>query len=400
MILNSAVKVFSYSGSRDIINLKRIFMKTIIVAHTTRSAGPPHALIDHLKSQGAEIIFIDHPLVYDSQRYSQVTHWRGKEQVSHYTFTQWTSSVFLNYFKDFVSTVVFLFKVARQGSFDYYIGCDSLSCLPGLWLRPFFSWRAVIAYNTDYSERRFQSTILEFLYQQADRLVTRGADVIWCITQRIAKVRHDMGRSKEDIIIVSNGVSIEKINTTGTHSEGFVYSGNLEAEKGIDAVIHAINKVPKTDLTIYGSGPAQASLERLSTKHKLTDRIHFAGQKDNLTILESLSRYEGGFALYNAKESYTYYCDPLKVKEYLAAGTPVIMTDVPEIAEVVRKHKAGVVLAHGQVGEDDIAQAMRTLQAEFDTMSSAARKLSIEFSWKKIFDHALTATDHRIKQIC
>jgi glycosyltransferase involved in cell wall biosynthesis len=53
---------------------------------------------------------------------------------------------------------------------------------------------------------------------------------------------------------------------------------------------------------------------------------------------------------------------PNKLFDYFRASIPALVTDLPEVAGIVRKYDAGIVLAHPR--PDAIAHAVRSLMAD------------------------------------
>lgn len=375
------------SDSTPSISALQSVQRVVIVTHTTELFGPPHALLEYLKVAGKTVIFIAHPLTFKKGRQSTVEVWQGNCSSYKAAFPNILNWSLFNYTRDFVATLWFLAIIRFKGylpSTDLFLGYDSLSCLPGIWFGWLFGIRRLIAYNADYSETRFQSALLNRIYTWADRYTTQKADTVWCVTGRIAALRRKQGRKAKDVQVVSNGVSVAKIGHTGKHDNGFVYIGNLEHEKGVDKLIAAIAQSPTQQLTVYGDGPELPNLRKLAESLGLKERVHFAGKKSNATLLQELSNYRVGIALYNQLEAYVQYCDSLKVKEYLAAGLPVIMTDVPEIAERVKAERAGVVI-HDLT---ELPAALERVEKEYNTLSKQAQQLGRDYDWPKIFDTA------------
>jgi glycosyltransferase involved in cell wall biosynthesis len=100
----------------------------------------------------------------------------------------------------------------------------------------------------------------------------------------------------------------------------FISAGQLIHRKGIDILIKACGQVPAKGwhLDIYGDGPERASLERLTARLGLADRITFLGAAPNNEVQKALaaadcavlpSRFDGWGAL---------------ISEALSAGTPTI----------------------------------------------------------------------------
>ncbi len=365
----------------------------IIVTHSTEVFGPPFALADYLKEAGWRLWLIDHPLDFDTERRSRLSCWQGNQLLFEKEFPNWLSSRAVNYLKDFLVTNWALIRYVGRQPIDLYVGCDSLSVLSALWCRPFIALKKIIAYNTDYSTARFDSALLNSIYLWADRYAMARAHVIWCVTERIAAVRRkehaNRPGSDKNVLVVPNGVYLDKIKSEGPHNKGLVFIGNLTKEKGIEELLTALTKVPKVKLTVFGDGGERKSFERLADTLKLTERVSFAGRVASETILEKLSDFTAGVALYQASQSYVAFSDPLKVKEYLGAALPVIVSDVPEIAQAVAQAKAGVVITDAK----QLGEAIEQITVNQKPMQINAKQLAKQFDWHTIYQVALAKTD-------
>jgi len=125
--------------------------------------------------------------------------------------------------------------------------------------------------------------------------------------------------------------------------------GRIREEKGVDTLVKAMPKVikaiPNVQLLIIGDGPDRTALEQLSEKLGIQDHLYWIGAKSPDAVLPYYaimdiavvpSRFEG-FGLSAA--------------EAMAAGVPVIASDVDGLKEVVRNEKTGF---HFPVGQNDL----------------------------------------------
>jgi glycosyltransferase involved in cell wall biosynthesis len=171
-------------------------------------------------------------------------------------------------------------------------------------------------------------------------------------------------------------------------SNDFVFLGRLAIDhKGLDRMIRGFAKFAKTagqsnPARLLLAGPnwrgSQAVLQALATEHGIADRVVFLGAifgDDKVKLLAGArafvhtSRWEGL---------------PFSILESLTLGTPALLTPETNMAEVVTRYNAGLIVD----GEDDgsIARGFerlaRTSDAEHADMSRAARRLVEEnYTW-------------------
>jgi glycosyltransferase involved in cell wall biosynthesis len=115
---------------------------------------------------------------------------------------------------------------------------------------------------------------------------------------------------------------------------------NLRAEKGHDTLIDAaailIGLHPDTEFQIVGDGPLRAALEREVTVRGLGARVRFLGERNDVPALLASSDL---FVLPSRSEA----C-PNGVLEAMAAGLPIVASNVGGIPELIDSGVTGVLI--------------------------------------------------------
>jgi len=128
----------------------------------------------------------------------------------------------------------------------------------------------------------------------------------------------------------------------------------LEAEKGVDIAIRAAAAIPEIDLVIAGEGSCRATLETTARELGIADRVHFLGYRtDPATLLVNADV----FVLSSLVEGF-----PLSVVEAMAAGVPVVASDIGGTREAVEHELTGLLVPPRDA--DALAAAIRRTLAE------------------------------------
>ncbi len=111
-----------------------------------------------------------------------------------------------------------------------------------------------------------------------------------------------------------------------------LYAGSLHQEYGIITLVHAFIQMdaPDCELHIYGDGNCRQQIEQLCSKYR---NVHYFGIQSNEYILKQEQK---ATLLINPRPSsgeYTKYSFPSKTLEYMASGTPVLMTKLPGLPQ-------------------------------------------------------------------
>ncbi|UCE17504.1 MAG: glycosyltransferase [Gemmatimonadota bacterium] len=122
----------------------------------------------------------------------------------------------------------------------------------------------------------------------------------------------------------------------------FVYIGRLERVKGVDVLIEALAKLRQegcqAELHIVGDGEEKSVLEKSVSEARLGDRVSFAGWASPAEVT-SYIRASDAVVLPSRSEGM-----PVVFWEAMQMNTPVIVTDVGDMAEYTRKYGVGKVV--------------------------------------------------------
>jgi L-malate glycosyltransferase len=143
------------------------------------------------------------------------------------------------------------------------------------------------------------------------------------------------------VLLVPNGVDVQKFATSADLSalpelesrHGELFIGTVSAlrpDKRIDRLIRAVAALPpelRASLFIVGGGPERRSLERLAFELGVVNRICFVG---DVAAPERVLGLFDIFALSSDTEQMPY-----AILEAMAAGLPVVATDVGDVRSMV-----------------------------------------------------------------
>lgn len=251
-------------------------------------------------------------------------------------------------------------QLARADAYDayhYYFSLPTglLSCLPGRHRsRPYVvSLRGsdVPGYDCDLRwPHRMLLPVTRHIWRSASRVVANSADL-----RRLALI----SSPDTTIDVILNGIDLpaEVASRRDTRAGLRVLSvSRLIARKGLDTLIKAVQRTAPglLSLDIAGEGPNEAELRQLARSCGVADRVRFHGFVDR-AALAKLHAQADVFVLASRAES----CS-MALLEAMAAGLPVIATNVGGNAEIVRQGSNGL-LFELQGAEEQLAAALRTL---------------------------------------
>jgi len=138
----------------------------------------------------------------------------------------------------------------------------------------------------------------------------------------------------------------------------FVYVGGISEDRGINEMVQAIKLLTRdveAKLLIAGKLYNPALSEKL--KDREVDRyVNFLGWRSRREVHEILANARAGLVLLHPLKRHLYGY-PTKLFEYMAAGLPVIASDLPFIRSVIEESGAGLLVDPLNVTE--IVEAMK-----------------------------------------
>ncbi len=157
----------------------------------------------------------------------------------------------------------------------------------------------------------------------------------------------------------------------------------INVDRGGEEAVLAMGHLPQALLLIIGSGDAWPVLERLVQEHGLHDRVRLMGRMPYERLMDFTRAADLGLSLDKDSNLNYRYSLPNKLFDYLHAGIPVLATDLPEVAAVVRGHNCGVLLP--APAPEAIAAAVEALRT--DPARLAALRTNATFA-ARTFDGA------------
>ncbi len=182
--------------------------------------------------------------------------------------------------------------------------------------------------------------------------------------------------------IVHCGVDPEKFEPVEHRpdQQRLLYTGRLAPEKGLPILLESLVKVrqqhPGVVLTVVGDGPARSPLESLVHQLGLQNCVEFVGYQSQGEVRRWLNQ-TAVFVLPSFAEGV-----PVSLMEAMAAGVPVVTTQIAGVSELVEDGVSGFLVPPGD-GESlgDRLSQLLTDAALRQQMGTAGReKVEVEFS--------------------
>ncbi|MFP4663337.1 MAG: glycosyltransferase [Bacteroidales bacterium] len=148
-----------------------------------------------------------------------------------------------------------------------------------------------------------------------------------------------------------------------------IYQGSFNTGRGIEKLINAMKYLPDLDLLLAGTGPLEKSIRKKCEALSYKDRINIPGRLDFDKLAAITVNASIGVSL-EADMGLNYrYALPNKLFDYMRAGVPVLVSDLPEMRTFVEAANIGRWVAPDAEAEK--------LAAEISLMYRDKEKLDI-----------------------
>jgi glycogen(starch) synthase len=231
------------------------------------------------------------------------------------------------------------------------------------------------------------------------------SDVEWWLTYeswRVIVCSHYMKKELQRIFqlpgdkirIVPNGVDLSRYQRTkrvfardfyAAPDEKIVFFvGRLVQEKGVHILLDAVPKIlhyyPKTKFIIAGRGPAEDYLKNKAKDLGIYQKVYFTGYIDN-AMRDFLYR-EAAVAVFPS----LYEPFGMVVLEAMAAKTPVVVSDVGGLSEIVKHEGNGLKCYPGNANSlaDNVLRLLHEPELASRLAAQAYRDLHQLYTWQEI----------------
>lgn len=264
-------------------------------------------------------------------------------------------------------TTLKLIRLARKhGPFDIIHGHSSKG---GAYARLAARWLGIPSVYTPNAFVTMDPTLRPLkrrIYAQIERLLARKSQAIIAVSHEEAEHAKSLGIARHKIHVVANAIAPPQLptreearRTLGIQPEwtviGFV--GRLSSQKAPEVLLRAFAAAlpmhPEVRLAMIGDGPLEAESRQLAATLGIDQRVLWLGNQPGQAAMPAFdlyclsSRYEGL---------------PYVLLEGIAAGLPIVATNVSGVSMVVKAGENGIVVPIDQPTE--LAQGLTRLLSD------------------------------------
>ncbi len=377
--------------------------KIVISTHTWATGFPESELKKYLNQKKvSKLLWIGHPLAYHPRLNgsSFELYHDGQLTDSYYRKIMKVPSI-LSYIKDIWLNIWYVWKTKE--TYDYYIGNDNLNAFSGWILKKLGKTKICVYYVIDFTPKRFENRLINWIYHALETFCAKHCDETWNLSQTLIEGRQkfkgispNCGLQK----IVPMGIwfnEVKRVEFAAVHKQQLVFMGHIMEKQGIQSVLDAIpliiKKIPHFKFLVIGEGEYLPKLKYKAQQLGIESYVNFKGYVKQHAELEylitssalAIAPYQEG----DYERNFTYYTDSGKIKTYLGAGVPILLTKVPHNAEIIQTLQCGKIINLTPQNTTDAVCELLMNEATLLKYRNNALNYAKQFDWSIIFDTVL-----------
>lgn len=202
------------------------------------------------------------------------------------------------------------------------------------------------------------------------------------------KILVKQGVDNRKILTLYNPISqdfINKVEYKKSVKAGVLFVGRVEDYKGVFDFLELAKRVKDLNFTIIGDGGAFNRV-KLEIKNSKLNNVYLLGAKSKREVIEEMEQHK--IMVVPSKWNETF---GLTAAEGMAAGLPVIVTNMGGLPEVVKHGECGYVVNNGDIS--DMVSKIKLLNTDkvlYEQFSVNARRRALtEFSEESYYSRLL-----------
>ncbi len=224
-----------------------------------------------------------------------------------------------------------------------------------------------------------------------ERRVWRRAEGYVATTGVLAGELAERFGPRPRMLVAQNGVRLDRAREYAPPPRKgaavVAYAGHFYPYNGADVLVEALALLPDVRGLVIGGHPRDAAdgerLRALARDRGLAKRVTFTGLVPPGEVLE---RLRGADVLVQPITSspYTRYASPMKLFEYMAAGRPIVASDIAPLREVVSGGRTACLVRPGS--PEALAAGIRKVLADpaaAGRMALAAFEAVANYTWAR-----------------
>lgn len=188
--------------------------------------------------------------------------------------------------------------------------------------------------------KRIWESIEAFIFPKLKDIITVNSSIAGLYEKKYGKKLHvvrNIPRSSK----VKNEISRKELGLPEDKRIIILQGAGLNMERGVEEAIEAMRYVKNIVLLIVGSGDVIQTLKSMAQQPGLRDKVIFRDKMPYAQLMAHTANADLGLTLDKDTNLNYRYSLPNKLFDYIHAQIPILASELPEIARIVRQYNIG-----------------------------------------------------------
>jgi glycosyltransferase involved in cell wall biosynthesis len=251
----------------------------------------------------------------------------------------------------------------------------------------------------EYAERWAWRLLRRPVIAAIEGMAMNEAAFVSCVSEGISRRLREFYRLPNPPLVICNTPSYQSIQFRPTGAQiRVLYHGLVSPGRGLEACIKSVPLWrPEFALTIRGPANPEylVHLRQLAREHGTADRVTFAPAVPLVELVRCAAEHDVGLFALPGHSLQNIYVLPNKFFEYMMAGLALCVSDLPEMASILKRHSLGVLIE--AVTPEAIAAAINQMNAAaIDIYKRNVLAAARQFNWENEGQLLLKACDRAV----
>ena len=189
--------------------------------------------------------------------------------------------------------------------------------------------------------------VVKAIWTWLEKLLVPRVDAAYTVCDSIAEVYRDL--YKVDFKVVRNLPVCSKVERpehqekSEAQTKIILYQGALNLGRGVGPTIRAMQYLEGAELWLAGDGDLTSDLKELVVEMKLESKVKFLGRLPLHQLYEITCQADLGISLEEDLGLNYRFALPNKLFDYIQAGVPVLVSNLPEMMHIVEYYQIGAI---------------------------------------------------------
>lgn len=191
---------------------------------------------------------------------------------------------------------------------------------------------------------------IQKFWRSIEKRTLPKVDEMYTVNESIAKIYRE--EYKRDVKVVRNISDFNGIESTKSREElglpndksiVIIQGAGINIDRGAEEMIDAIQLVENALLIFVGDGDVLPQLKTKVTEENLQEKVLFFGKRPYHELMNFTQHSDVGISMDKDTNVNYRFSLPNKIFDYIHAGIPLLVSDLPEIRKIVEGYDIGLI---------------------------------------------------------